>query len=381
MLKNRVFYGVMLVIAALIYIFTNTYYTLTLLLACILLPLISFVLMLFSRNGLTVRLELPAMAEKETAVLAYELSNTSFFPAARVAFVVELENQMTGTGFQRKINATVGGHKKVDARLSLQNSKVGCIRVSTRKIRVYDIFGLFTLKKKDLQDQMMVIYPDLKDISVSMEKPVETQGDGERYAVNRPGQDVSEIFQLREYTPGDEVRKIHWKLSSKIDRMMVRDFSLPLNYSVFLLMELTETSEDIIDTEVELYLSLSKALLENGINHNLAWYDSGEEAFHARTMDDFEDLEIAMAEILSSYPSKQQDVALEYYMTSAYKNQRSILLYVTSDPVLDKIAEVEMVQRVHTILVYEKEEIKTNAEQLIEVMSAQVGSPFPEIIV
>lgn len=375
------FYGVMLVIAALIYIFTNTYYTLTLLLACILLPLISFVLMLFSRNGLAVCLELPDMAEKETAVLAYELINTSFFPAARVAFVVELENQMTGTGFQRKINATVGGHQKVDAKLSLKNSKVGCIRVSTRKIRVYDIFGLFTLKKKDLQDQMMVIYPDLKDISVSMEKPVETQGDGERYAVDRPGQDVSEIFQLREYVPGDEVRKIHWKLSSKIDRMMVRDFSLPLNYSVFLLMELTETSEDIIDTQVELYLSLSKALLESGINHNLAWYDSGEEAFHARAMDDFEDLEMAMAEILSSYPSKQQDAALEYYMTSAYKNQRSILLYVTSDPVLDKIAEVEMVQRVHTLLVYEKEEIKVAAEQVIEVMPAKVGVPFPEIIV
>lgn len=38
MLKNRVFYVLLLAAAALIYIFTNTYYTLTLLAVCVVLP-------------------------------------------------------------------------------------------------------------------------------------------------------------------------------------------------------------------------------------------------------------------------------------------------------------------------------------------------------
>lgn len=381
MLKNRVFYGILLLSTAGIYIFTNTYYTLTLFLLCFILPAISFALMFFSRNGLDIQLELPSMAEKGNAVLTYKWQNSSRLPVARVGLVVELENQMTGTHYQRIINATVGGKKSTCAKLSLQNSKVGCIQVSTKKICVYDIFGIFTLKKSDLKEQTVVIYPNLQDVSVSMEKPVETQGDGQRYAADRPGQDVSEIFQLREYVPGDEVRKIHWKLSSKIDRMMVRDFSLPLNYSVFLLMELSEASEEIIDKQIELYLSLSKALLENGINHNLAWYDSGEENFIVRALDDFENLEMAMAEVLSSYPSEKQAVALEYYLTSAHRNQRSVLLYVTSNPDLSKIKEAEMNQRVRTILVYEKGEVKTVAEQVMDIIPANVNSRFPEITV
>ena len=67
MLRNRVFYGLLLLIMAGIYIFTNTWYTATLLGLCVLLPLISLALMLFSRKGLTIRIEVPASATKEEA--------------------------------------------------------------------------------------------------------------------------------------------------------------------------------------------------------------------------------------------------------------------------------------------------------------------------
>lgn len=384
MLKNRVFYVLLLLLAAVLYIFTNTYYTLTLLILCVALPLLSLVLMLFSHQGLDISLELPGTAEKEQVEFTYQFTNSSVFPVARLLFQVQLENQMTGSVKIRKISATVGGRKTVDAHLSFKGSNVGILMVCTKKIRVYDAFGLFAFKKADLQDQAVTVYPRMQDVLVHMERSVETSGDGSRYSPHRPGQDVSELFALREYVPGDEVRSIHWKLSSKIDRTMIREFSRPLNYSIFLLMELTKGRAEAIDAVVEAYISISHGLLAGGIAHSLAWYDAGEDLFHARELDSFEDLDMAAAQVLSSYASEKAGIALDYYAASAYRNRQSILLYVTSEPDLDKIAEIEVSQTMRTVFIYEEEAQRQAAEQAIEVTAVsveQAAESMPEIMV
>lgn len=165
---------------------------------------------------------------------------------------------------------------------------------------------------------------------------------------------------------------------------MVRDFSMPLNYSVFLLLELTKGSEDLVDAQVESYLALSHGLLENGINHNMGWYDTAQGAFHVKELDDFEDLETATAELLMSYAAETQGNALEYYVASGYRGQKNILLYVVTEPDLEKIAELEVSQRMQTIFVYENEDAAEAAQQAIDVMTvsiAEASAGLPEIIV
>ena len=384
MLKNRVFYVLLLAAAALIYIFTNTYYTLTLLAVCVVMPVISLVLMLIAGREIAIELELPQTAEKKAASLTYRISNPERYPVARITFQIRQENQMTGAFRERRVSATAGSRETVTAELSLQNSKVGTVVVSTNKIRVYDAFGLFVFRKSDLPDQAVIIYPDMRNVEVHMENPVENTGDGSRYSPDRPGQDVSEIFALREYVPGDEIRKIHWKLSGKTDRTMVRDFSLPLNYSVFLLLELTRGSEELVDAQVEIFLALSRTLLENGISHNMGWYDAAEERFNVEELDDFEELELAAAGVLSSYAVEESGAALDFYSASGYRSRSSILLYVVTAPKLDKIAELEVYQRMQTILIYEDETAAKAAEQEIEAVTVSVkeaAEGMPEIIV
>ena len=384
MLKNRVFYVLLLAAAALIYIFTNTYYTLTLLAVCVVMPVISLVLMLIAGREIAIELELPQTAEKKAASLTYRISNPGRYPVARITFQIRLENQMTGAFRERRVSATAGSRETVTAELSLQNSKVGTVVVSTNKIRVYDAFGLFVFRKSDLPDQAVIIYPDMRNVEVHMENPVENIGDGSRYSPDRPGQDVSEIFALREYVPGDEIRKIHWKLSGKTDRTMVRDFSLPLNYSVFLLLELTRGSEELVDAQVEIFLALSRTLLENGISHNMGWYDAAEERFNVEELDDFEELELAAAGVLSSYAVEESGAALDFYSASGYRSRSSILLYVVTEPKTDKIAELEVYQRMQTILIYEEETAVKAAAQEIEAVTVSVkeaAEGMPEIIV
>lgn len=45
---------------------------------------------------------------------------------------------------------------------------------------------------------------------------------GEGFRQSRKGSDPGETFENREYVPGDDIRSIHWKLSSKTDQLIIR---------------------------------------------------------------------------------------------------------------------------------------------------------------
>lgn len=384
MLRNRICYILLLITAVMVYIFTNTYHTLLMLAACAAMPVFSLVLMLISRRGLEIELSVPVTADKKDAAFTYTIRNSSRLPVARVTFDIYIENQLTGSGSRRRASATAGGRQTEVVRLALKECRAGTLLISTRRIKVYDVFGLFAVKQPDIADETMMIYPDMREISVFMERPVETDGDGSRYSTVRPGQDVSEVFALREYAEGDEIRKIHWKLSARTGEIMVRDFSLPLNYSIYLLLELTGGSEDIVDAQVELFLSLSGALLENGINHAMGWYDAGTDVFNTAELDDIEDLETASAGVLSSYVSQEAGAAVDNYIAGGYHDRKNILIYVCADPPVDRIAALEVSQRVITVMLYEDEKTAEAVRQAIDVTAVPVhgiDGGIPEITV
>ena len=85
----------------------------------------------------------------------------------------------------------------------------------------------------------MTVQPDTFPQSVTVSANLNSPEDSEVYSQEKPGQDLSETFQIREYRPGDSIRQMHWKLTQKLDRPIVRDPSLPITRSVLLLWERT----------------------------------------------------------------------------------------------------------------------------------------------
>ena len=58
-----------------------------------------------------------------------------------------------------------------------------------------------------------------------------------RYSGSRPGDDPGETYDIREYRSGDSIRQIHWKLSGKLDDIMIREKSFPVDDTVLILAE------------------------------------------------------------------------------------------------------------------------------------------------
>ena len=77
--------------------------------------------------------------------------------------------------------------------------------------------------------------PELPAVNLLMTYPALTPDDGERGWRSRKGSDYTQTLQLREYVPrGILSKQIHWKLSSKLDKTIVRDPSFPVSRSLLL---------------------------------------------------------------------------------------------------------------------------------------------------
>lgn len=100
--------------------------------------------------------------------------------------------------------------------------------------------------------------------------------DSEEYDEKRPGDDPSQIFQIREYREGDRMQRIHWKASARTSQLMVKDYSMPIGSGALVLFDL-RVAEDagmvFLDQAVEYGLAILQGFLNQEYPPRAAWYN------------------------------------------------------------------------------------------------------------
>lgn len=107
----------------------------------------------------------------------------------------------------------------------------GQVLVHISEVHLTDFFGFVTLKK-DVHINNTSLYvpqPNAEDILETSVFQKDFQ---------KKGSDSPELFQIREYIPGDRISHIHWKLSSKCNRLMVKEFESQQGGQISLAIEL-----------------------------------------------------------------------------------------------------------------------------------------------
>lgn len=102
-------------------------------------------------------------------------------------------------------------------------SYCGRYRVGVDEMYIYDIFHAVKLRVTSAQYETVTVLPEImkKAIGVTAHTYV-SDSPCSVSAVSRTG---SEINGVRPYTAGDSARRIHWKLSSKSEELIVKDSS------------------------------------------------------------------------------------------------------------------------------------------------------------
>lgn len=115
------------------------------------------------------------------------------------------------------------------------NRLCGAIKISCEQIWVLDILNLFKVRAGKCRETRSIVYPRKLNLLVGLSRTTVGAPKSEGLMQNRKGNDPSEMFDIREYVPGDDIRSIHWKLSSKTDSLILRQASDPSHYNVVLL--------------------------------------------------------------------------------------------------------------------------------------------------
>ncbi|MBR3739754.1 MAG: DUF58 domain-containing protein [Clostridia bacterium] len=153
----------------------------------------------------------------------------------------------------------------------------GTMAISTEDAFACDWLGLARFSIGAQDSASLLILPELYPVRISRSA---------RFSMlrqdNLPGQpwrnaEEMENSGVRDYAPGDPVRRIHWKLSGKLDRILIREGDRPLTGAVLLLLETAgyDIAPEDMDASVEALLSVSRALTEEGIMHCVSWQDRG----------------------------------------------------------------------------------------------------------
>ena len=120
----------------------------------------------------------------------------------------------------------------------------GAVRLKIEKVKILDYFHLFYTKmKKSNAELELLVLPETLHLSLRDTAEAVYSPESNRYAPDKAGDDPSEIFSIREYHPGDAVSRIHWKLSSKSDKLFIKEFGYPIEKQILLLAEYLPESE------------------------------------------------------------------------------------------------------------------------------------------
>lgn len=76
----------------------------------------------------------------------------------------------------------------------------------------YDVLGLIDISIKKPETKSITVYPKKVAIQLEKRKMQALYKDGDQYEKNKKGMDMSDIYDMREYIPGDNIRRVHWKL-------------------------------------------------------------------------------------------------------------------------------------------------------------------------
>ena len=231
----------------------------------LLMPLISVIMTLIARRNLKITLELPDSVRKQqqtSAVIRLEKATILPLPFLRMNLYADAhfdplnpnapplpqkpqEGVLSRGQYQRRYRHwktlrktqllpdtlplcfSMGTARKAEYRILLTPHFCGSGAVSLTDVRISDYFAMFRLKIKTELHSKLLITPEIPDLKANsaLFRSVSTAvaaADEETEATPNLSASAMPGYEHRDYSPGDSLKRINWKLSSKRRHLMVR---------------------------------------------------------------------------------------------------------------------------------------------------------------
>lgn len=251
MAGRRLLYLTVLAVSIVFYLSYQEWFAWFVLLIILLLPLFSFVISLPAMLTFTAQPEGPAALTMCDSGDVWLMGQCGW-PVPPFKGRVKLRHIQSG----QILHYRSGG--------SLPTDHCGGIAVTGERVWVYDYLGLIGIPVRRSQGRTVLVRPKI----AQMKAP----NDLNRYLARswrpKPGGGYAENHDIRLYRPGDSLNQVHWKLTAKTGKLMLREPLQPNRGLILLTMNL-RGSPEILDRKFGKLLFLGNYLLETGISFEL----------------------------------------------------------------------------------------------------------------
>ena len=264
----RILYILLIAGAAVFYLLYSDNLSFVTLIMLIVFPAILFILLLITSIGISAEFEDEhIIAEKGRPFsMNVKVRNRTFLPISNVRIYVRYSNRFDGKIYKRIVNIPASSKSCETVSFNMNYAHCGVVDIEIKKVVIFDLIKLFRIPKRILKTAYATVLPEAVPVTAEVTSCADTDMDADTFYSDRPGDDPSEVFDLREYYDGDNLNRVHWKLSSRNDELIIREFSKPYTSTILILPEISDChSENEADAVLGIMNSIAVYLVEQGI--------------------------------------------------------------------------------------------------------------------
>ncbi len=302
MIKSRIIYSVIFLASLYFVYFYGGPVPWAIFFLVILLPLLSFAYLLISYFSFKYYESCPAKTFIKGEKLIYKciFANNVFLPFIYVKIFIQTPDTVVSGKPDIKNESLITGRSK-SLEYEIECRYRGRYDIGMLKAEFRDFLNLFQMSIKKENFLSVIIYPRIR-ISEEFISEGMTMSDFRVALFNKNKGDES-LSNLREYSYGDSSRLIHWKLSARMQKLIVTDRESTFDSRVVLTLDLHSNdrplSERIVyeDMMIEELVATANYFLTKNIPVDFIYYKNGLVKWHGASMADFDELYNMLAEI------------------------------------------------------------------------------------
>ena len=235
-----------------------------------------------------------------------------------------------------------------DQELILDSLLCGECTYDFENVYLYDLFGLTRLRLQKPKTKRMLFYPTLFDIHIEEEQKNRNIFDGDLTFQQQKGNDLTEIFDLCLYQPGDDIRSIHWKLSSKLDQEILKEGTRLFGYQTLVLFDyscLENDSLEMLNESVCFASSLVNKLVYHKDDYCVGFISN--QKLEYLPVSSIQEFQRMLDKWMSTPLPSKKNQSLDYFLIDQVKDQFSYIIYVTNNEFSEKL---DLIANRHSVL-------------------------------
>ncbi|MCL2247984.1 MAG: DUF58 domain-containing protein [Oscillospiraceae bacterium] len=229
---RRIIYILTLILVFFFYILYPPWLSWYLFVMMLLLPVFDLLISLPGMLSKTILMSAPPVLEENSeGSLMVTVIHLKSFPIRCVGLKLHIIHD----DFDMKTTIYCSAGPDDRTEMPIDTSKTGLTVLKLSRLTAISLLGLFSIKINNNSRAKVLIWPpeERPTNSVALPRGLALQP--------KPGGGFSEEHDMREYRVGDSVKSVHWKISAKLDELIVREPLVPPNHSRLIHIEKWET--------------------------------------------------------------------------------------------------------------------------------------------